>query len=104
MLIASTPIEIKDTIDSARSVSYLDLQFENILVVTMSWLIITEYLSQIITDVFRLWKSQSGPFLIQTYHRICNKSNTTDATNEARTAGPSGFQPWFSVGFILLNI
>jgi len=43
-------------------------------------------LLHITTDMFRLTLSQSGSFLVDelsTYHRVCNKSNTTGATNGA---------------------
>ena len=38
-----------------------------------------------------------------TYQRVCNKSNTKDATNEAGTAYPSG-APEFGPGFSGIHV
>jgi hypothetical protein len=55
--------------------------------------------SQMTSDMFRFSYSQPGPFLtiLMTYHRVCNKRNTTGATCEAGTAYPSGGPDLLSV-------
>ena len=42
--------------------------------------------SQFTTDMFRLPLSQSGPFHILDYQRVCTKRNTTDSTSVTGTA------------------
>ena len=47
------------------------------------------------------------PFVVITimsYHRVCNKSNTTGGTYGAGTDYPSGILPRFLVGLIFLGL
>jgi len=77
-------------------------------VASMTWLTGTEYLFHKwphICSFCRNHKSVLSSFM--TYHRICNNSNTTDATNRAETANPSGaaeFTMCFLCWFLLLCV
>jgi hypothetical protein len=68
--------------------------------VKMTWLTITEYLCNKWPRKCSICRNQNpvlSPFM--TYHRVCNKSNTTDATSGAETAYTSG-APEFIPGFL----
>jgi hypothetical protein len=63
-------------------------------VATMIWLTVTEYLFHKwswICAVCRNHNSVLSPFL--TYHRVCNKSNTTSAACGTGSVSPSGAPP-----------
>ena len=64
----------------------------------MTWLTVTEKLSQMTTDVFSLL-SQSCPFLIHDLSPGCNKSNTMEAT-----CGAGILFQRFLVRFVLLDL
>jgi hypothetical protein len=73
--------------------------FESFTVSTMTWLTVTKYLChkwpQICSDC-----RNHNPVLssFMTYHRVCNKNNTTDPTWGAGTVYPSGAHE-FALGF-----
>ena len=54
----------------------------------MTLLTVTEYVSQLTTDMFRLY-AMPGTFFIQDFYH-CNHINMTGATSGAGTAYPSG--------------
>ena len=54
--------------------------------------------SQMTTDMFHLSSAIPGPFLVHSYHRVCNQINTTGVTSVAGTAYPTGTSE-FTPGF-----
>jgi len=65
--------------------------FESLTVTTMTWLTARKYLCHKWPWICSVGRNHN-PVLssIMTYHRFCNKINTTDATFGAATADPSG--------------
>ena len=66
----------------------------------MTWLTVTEYLCHKWPSTCRVCRNHNSVLsLFVTFHRVCNKSNTTSATNGAGTGYLSGapdFTPSFS--------
>ena len=69
------------------------------------FLIVTEYLCHKRPRIFFVGRNHN-PVLssFMTYHMVCNKNNTTDATCGAGSAYPSGVQPQLLVGLVLVDL
>jgi len=81
--------------------------FDSFAVAMLTWLTVTKYLCQKlprICSICRNYNSVLSSFM--TYHRVCNKSNTTGVKCGGETANPSGileFTPCV-VGIVLLDL